>query len=185
MSAADVAGGDAVLHVTSVCACAGGFPWQLLLLHHLLSDEMAPRGPYDAAEYSAPLLSCQGRGETRVQGVTLRAVSVRLDLQLSSWVIIRAPPAKSVRLLVRGPAPRGEGQKGHSATALVGQGEAALRGEPRMQALPVASALTSHRTGPPPISPSKRKFSVEPGADELDCDGDHASKMSRIFSPHL
>ncbi|TKC41602.1 hypothetical protein EI555_001052 [Monodon monoceros] len=65
------------------------------------------------------------------------------------------------------------------------EGEAALRGEPRLQTLPVASALTSHRTGPPPISPSKRKFTVEPGDDELDCESDHASKMSRIFAPHL
>lgn len=65
------------------------------------------------------------------------------------------------------------------------EGEAALRGEPRMQTLPVASALTSHRTGPPPISPSKRKFSVEQGDDDLDCENDHASKMSRIFNPHL
>lgn len=64
-------------------------------------------------------------------------------------------------------------------------GEAALRGEPRLQTLPVASALTAHRTGPPPISPSKRKFSVDPGDDDLDCDGDHASKMSRTFAPHL
>ncbi|XP_032267842.1 transcription cofactor vestigial-like protein 4 isoform X3 [Phoca vitulina] len=64
-------------------------------------------------------------------------------------------------------------------------GEAALRGEPRMQTLPVASALSSHRTGPPPISPSKRKFSVEQGDDDLDCENDHASKMSRIFNPHL
>ncbi|XP_004466417.1 transcription cofactor vestigial-like protein 4 isoform X2 [Dasypus novemcinctus] len=63
--------------------------------------------------------------------------------------------------------------------------EAALRGEPRMQTLPVASALTSHRTGPPPISPSKRKFSMEPGEDGLDCENDHLSKMSRIFNPHL
>ncbi|KAI4532525.1 hypothetical protein MG293_017790 [Ovis ammon polii] len=63
--------------------------------------------------------------------------------------------------------------------------EAALRGEPRLQTLPVASALTAHRTGPPPISPSKRKFSVDPGDDDLDCDGDHASKMSRSFAPHL
>ena len=62
-------------------------------------------------------------------------------------------------------------------------GEAALRGEPRLQTLPVASALTAHRTGPPPISPSKRKFSVDPGDDDLDCDGDHASKMSRTFAP--
>ncbi|XP_069417035.1 transcription cofactor vestigial-like protein 4 isoform X2 [Ovis canadensis] len=65
------------------------------------------------------------------------------------------------------------------------KGEAALRGEPRLQTLPVASALTAHRTGPPPISPSKRKFSVDPGDDDLDCDGDHASKMSRTFAPHL
>ncbi|CAI9151849.1 unnamed protein product, partial [Rangifer tarandus platyrhynchus] len=63
--------------------------------------------------------------------------------------------------------------------------EAALRGEPRLQTLPVASALTAHRTGPLPISPSKRKFSVDPGDDDLDCDADHASKMSRIFAPHL
>ncbi|XP_045407418.1 transcription cofactor vestigial-like protein 4 isoform X1 [Lemur catta] len=65
------------------------------------------------------------------------------------------------------------------------EGEAALRGEPRMQTLPVASALSGHRTGPPPISPSKRKFSMEPGDEDLDCDNDHVSKMSRIFNPHL
>ncbi|KAM9093878.1 transcription cofactor vestigial-like protein 4 isoform X2 [Sarcophilus harrisii] len=65
------------------------------------------------------------------------------------------------------------------------EGEAALRGEPRMQALPVSPALTNHRTGPPPISPSKRKFSVEQGDDDLDCENDHVSKMSRIFNPHL
>ncbi|XP_005870114.1 transcription cofactor vestigial-like protein 4 isoform X1 [Myotis lucifugus] len=65
------------------------------------------------------------------------------------------------------------------------EGEAALRGEPRMQTIPVASALTSHRTGPPPISPSKRKFGMEPGDDDLDCENDHASKISRIFNPHL
>uniref|UniRef100_A0A8C9QM31 Vestigial like family member 4 n=1 Tax=Spermophilus dauricus TaxID=99837 RepID=A0A8C9QM31_SPEDA len=63
--------------------------------------------------------------------------------------------------------------------------EAALRGEPRMQTLPVASALSSHRTGPPPISPSKRKFSLEPGDEDLDCENDHVSKMSRIFNPHI
>ncbi|XP_004702446.1 transcription cofactor vestigial-like protein 4 isoform X1 [Echinops telfairi] len=65
------------------------------------------------------------------------------------------------------------------------EGEAALRGEPRMQTLPVTSALTSHRTGPPPISPSKRKFSMEQADDDRDCENDHASKMSRIFNPHL
>ncbi|XP_028906021.1 transcription cofactor vestigial-like protein 4 isoform X1 [Ornithorhynchus anatinus] len=65
------------------------------------------------------------------------------------------------------------------------EGEAALRGEPRMQTLPVSPALTNHRTGPPPISPSKRKFSMEQGDDELDCENDHVSKMSRIFNSHL
>lgn len=65
------------------------------------------------------------------------------------------------------------------------EGEAALRGEPRMQTLPVTSALSSHRTGPPPISPSKRKFSVDLGVDELDGGSEHASKMSRVFSPPL
>ncbi|XP_012866028.1 PREDICTED: transcription cofactor vestigial-like protein 4 isoform X1 [Dipodomys ordii] len=64
------------------------------------------------------------------------------------------------------------------------EGEAALRGEPRMQTVAVASALSGHRTGPPPISPSKRKLSAEPG-DELDCENDRVSKMTRIFSPHL
>lgn len=54
-----------------------------------------------------------------------------------------------------------------------------------MQTIPVASALTSHRTGPPPISPSKRKFGMEQGDDDLDCENDHASKISRIFNPHL
>ncbi|XP_077892505.1 transcription cofactor vestigial-like protein 4 [Ictidomys tridecemlineatus] len=63
--------------------------------------------------------------------------------------------------------------------------EAALRGESRMQTLPVASALSSHRTGPPPISPSKRKFSMEPGDEDLDCENDHVSKMSRMFNPHM
>nr|KAF6335996.1 vestigial like family member 4 [Pipistrellus kuhlii] len=70
-------------------------------------------------------------------------------------------------------------------SAALCHGEAALRGEPRMQTIPVASALTSHRTGPPPISPSKRKFGMEPGDDDLDCENDHASKISRIFNPHL
>ncbi|XP_013043148.3 transcription cofactor vestigial-like protein 4 isoform X1 [Anser cygnoides] len=65
------------------------------------------------------------------------------------------------------------------------EGEAALRGEPRMQSLPVSSALTNHRTGPPPISPSKRKLSMDQGDDELDCENEHVSKMSRMFNPHL
>lgn len=64
-------------------------------------------------------------------------------------------------------------------------GEAALRGEPRMQPLPVSPALSNHRTGPPPISPSKRKLSMDQGDEELDCENDHVSKMSRMFNPHL
>uniref|UniRef100_A0A8C5R9V5 Vestigial like family member 4 n=1 Tax=Leptobrachium leishanense TaxID=445787 RepID=A0A8C5R9V5_9ANUR len=64
-------------------------------------------------------------------------------------------------------------------------GEAALRNEPRMQSLPMSSALSNHRTGPPPISPNKRKFSMDQGEDELDCDHDHVAKMSRMFPSHL
>ncbi|NWT74991.1 VGLL4 protein, partial [Prunella himalayana] len=64
------------------------------------------------------------------------------------------------------------------------EGEAALRGEPRMQPLQ-SPALSNHRTGPPPISPSKRKLSMDQGDEELDCENDHVSKMSRMFNPHL
>lgn len=70
-------------------------------------------------------------------------------------------------------------------TSCLPAGEAALRGEPRMQSLPVSSVLTNHRTGPPPISPNKRKLSMDQGDDELDCENDHVSKMSRMFNPHL
>ncbi|KAM8931028.1 transcription cofactor vestigial-like protein 4 isoform 2-T2 [Pelodytes ibericus] len=63
------------------------------------------------------------------------------------------------------------------------EGEAALRSEPRMQPLPMTSALTNHRTGPPPISPNKRRFGMDPGDDDLDCD--HVSKMSRMFHANL
>lgn len=63
-------------------------------------------------------------------------------------------------------------------------GEAALRGEPRMQPLQ-SPALSNHRTGPPPISPSKRKLSMDQGDEELDCENEHVSKMSRMFNPHL
>ncbi|KAM4652698.1 transcription cofactor vestigial-like protein 4 isoform 2-T2 [Discoglossus pictus] len=65
------------------------------------------------------------------------------------------------------------------------EGEAALRNEPRMQPIPMSPALSNHRTGPPPISPSKRKYSMDQGDDDLDCENDHVSKMSRMFSPHL
>ncbi|XP_006007722.1 transcription cofactor vestigial-like protein 4b isoform X1 [Latimeria chalumnae] len=65
------------------------------------------------------------------------------------------------------------------------EGEAALRGEPRMQSLPVSPALTNHRTGPPPISPNKRKYSVDQGDEEVDCDNEHVSKVSRMFASQL
>ncbi|XP_070594694.1 transcription cofactor vestigial-like protein 4 isoform X6 [Erythrolamprus reginae] len=64
--------------------------------------------------------------------------------------------------------------------------EAALRGEPRMQSLPIsAAAATNHRTGPPPISPCKRRFSMDQGEDDLDCEREHLPKMGRLFNPHL
>ncbi|XP_070594693.1 transcription cofactor vestigial-like protein 4 isoform X5 [Erythrolamprus reginae] len=66
------------------------------------------------------------------------------------------------------------------------EGEAALRGEPRMQSLPIsAAAATNHRTGPPPISPCKRRFSMDQGEDDLDCEREHLPKMGRLFNPHL
>ncbi|KAM5148767.1 transcription cofactor vestigial-like protein 4 isoform 2-T2 [Mantella aurantiaca] len=61
--------------------------------------------------------------------------------------------------------------------------EAALRNDPRMQALQMPTALTNHRTGPPPISPSKRRYMDQD--DELDCENDHVPKMSRMFPSHL
>uniref|UniRef100_A0A803KA36 Vestigial like family member 4 n=1 Tax=Xenopus tropicalis TaxID=8364 RepID=A0A803KA36_XENTR len=63
--------------------------------------------------------------------------------------------------------------------------EAALRSDPRVQPLPMTSALSIPRTAPPPISPSKRKLSMDQGDEELECDNDHVSKMSRMFPPHL
>ncbi|KAL0181303.1 hypothetical protein M9458_023709, partial [Cirrhinus mrigala] len=53
--------------------------------------------------------------------------------------------------------------------------EAALRGESRMQAI-------NHRTGPPPISPSKRKHSGDQADDDIDCNSEHVAKMSRLFA---
>uniref|UniRef100_A0A3Q2Z6T4 Vestigial-like family member 4b n=1 Tax=Hippocampus comes TaxID=109280 RepID=A0A3Q2Z6T4_HIPCM len=60
------------------------------------------------------------------------------------------------------------------------EGEAALRGDPRLQAL----SLSSHRTGPPPISPTKRKLSGEQGDSDMD-DNEHVAKMSRLFAAQL
>ncbi|XP_077308254.1 transcription cofactor vestigial-like protein 4 isoform X2 [Lithobates pipiens] len=62
--------------------------------------------------------------------------------------------------------------------------EAALRSDPRMQPLQMPTTLANHRTGPPPISPSKRRY-PDQGDDELDCENDHVAKMSRMFPAHL
>lgn len=64
------------------------------------------------------------------------------------------------------------------------EGEAALRSDPRMQPLQMPTTLANHRTGPPPISPSKRRY-TDQGDDELDCENDHVAKMSRMFPAHL
>ncbi|XP_067854753.1 transcription cofactor vestigial-like protein 4b isoform X1 [Heptranchias perlo] len=61
------------------------------------------------------------------------------------------------------------------------EGEAALRSDGRMQSIPVSSALTNHRTGPPPISPNKRKFSGDQGDDDVESENEHASKASRLY----
>ncbi|XP_041743169.2 transcription cofactor vestigial-like protein 4 isoform X2 [Coregonus clupeaformis] len=72
--------------------------------------------------------------------------------------------------------------------------EAALRGDPRMhQSMSVSSSGVtnhSHRTGPPPISPSKRKLSLgtvqdQQDNDDQDCDNQHVAKMSRLFAAQL
>uniref|UniRef100_A0A8C1REL1 Vestigial like family member 4 n=2 Tax=Cyprinus carpio TaxID=7962 RepID=A0A8C1REL1_CYPCA len=65
--------------------------------------------------------------------------------------------------------------------------EAALRGESRMPAMSLSSAVSNHRTGPPPISPSKRKHSGDQADDDIDCNSEHASmaKMSRLFATQL
>ncbi|KAF5908756.1 transcription cofactor vestigial-like protein 4 isoform X2, partial [Clarias magur] len=61
--------------------------------------------------------------------------------------------------------------------------EAALRGESRMQ--PVSSPVNNHRTAPPPISPSKRKHSIDLNDDSMDPNNEHMAKMSRLFATHL
>uniref|UniRef100_A0A8C1SLU2 Transcription cofactor vestigial-like protein 4 n=2 Tax=Cyprinus carpio TaxID=7962 RepID=A0A8C1SLU2_CYPCA len=63
--------------------------------------------------------------------------------------------------------------------------EAALRGESRMQAMSLSSAVSNHRTGPPPISPSKRKHSGDQADDDIDCNNEHVAKMSRLFATQL
>ncbi|XP_057701276.1 transcription cofactor vestigial-like protein 4b isoform X2 [Corythoichthys intestinalis] len=75
--------------------------------------------------------------------------------------------------------------------------EATLRGDPRLQCLSLSSSssssspsssssssISTHRTGPPPISPTKRKLSGEQGDSDLD-DNEHVAKMSRLFATQL
>uniref|UniRef100_A0A3Q3GJN3 Vestigial-like family member 4b n=1 Tax=Labrus bergylta TaxID=56723 RepID=A0A3Q3GJN3_9LABR len=66
------------------------------------------------------------------------------------------------------------------------EGEAALRSDPRLQSLSLSSSSSSssHRTGPPPISPTKRKLSGDQGDSDMD-DNEHVAKMSRLFAAQL
>ncbi|XP_058487522.1 transcription cofactor vestigial-like protein 4b isoform X1 [Solea solea] len=78
------------------------------------------------------------------------------------------------------------------------EGEAALRGDPRLQSLSLSSStsssssslssssssISSHRTGPPPISPTKRKLNGDQGDSDMD-DNEHVAKMSRLFAAQL
>nr|XP_046168802.1 transcription cofactor vestigial-like protein 4 isoform X1 [Oncorhynchus gorbuscha] len=76
------------------------------------------------------------------------------------------------------------------------EGEAARRGDPMMhQSMSLSSSGVSnhsHRTGHPPISPSKRKHSRslstgqdQQDNDDQDCDNQHVAKMSRLFAAQL
>ncbi|KAK7128271.1 hypothetical protein R3I93_020770 [Phoxinus phoxinus] len=65
------------------------------------------------------------------------------------------------------------------------EGEAALRGESRKQSMSLSSAVSNHRTGPPPISPSKRKHSADQPDQDIDCNSEHVAKMSRLFAAQL
>ncbi|XP_026163452.1 transcription cofactor vestigial-like protein 4b isoform X2 [Mastacembelus armatus] len=80
------------------------------------------------------------------------------------------------------------------------ESEAALRGDPRLQSLSLSSSssssssscssssssssISNHRTGPPPISPTKRKLSGDQGDSDMD-DNEHVAKMSRMFAAQL
>ncbi|XP_033822033.1 transcription cofactor vestigial-like protein 4b isoform X2 [Periophthalmus magnuspinnatus] len=66
------------------------------------------------------------------------------------------------------------------------ESEGALRADPRLQALSLSStsSISNHRTGPPPISPTKRKLSGDHGDSDID-DNEHVAKMSRLFAAQL
>nr|XP_057908288.1 transcription cofactor vestigial-like protein 4 [Doryrhamphus excisus] len=53
--------------------------------------------------------------------------------------------------------------------------------ESRTPSLPSAM---SNISGPPPLCPSKRKYGDEQ-KDQMNCDDDHMTKMSRLFATHL
>ncbi|XP_061650550.1 transcription cofactor vestigial-like protein 4 isoform X1 [Phyllopteryx taeniolatus] len=53
--------------------------------------------------------------------------------------------------------------------------------ESRTPSLPTAIPNVS---GPPPLCPSKRKYGDEQ-KDQMNCDDDHMTKMSRLFATHL
>uniref|UniRef100_A0A3Q3J5R0 Vestigial-like family member 4b n=1 Tax=Monopterus albus TaxID=43700 RepID=A0A3Q3J5R0_MONAL len=62
------------------------------------------------------------------------------------------------------------------------EGETALRVDPRLQSLSLSSSSSSsHRTGPPPISPTKRKLSGDQGDSDMD-DNEHVAKINRMFA---
>ncbi|XP_019712159.1 transcription cofactor vestigial-like protein 4 isoform X1 [Hippocampus comes] len=54
--------------------------------------------------------------------------------------------------------------------------------ESRTPSLPSA---ISNISGPPPLCPSKRKYGDEQTKDQMNCDDDHMTKMSRLFATHL
>ncbi|KAK0142707.1 Transcription cofactor vestigial-like protein 4 [Merluccius polli] len=56
-------------------------------------------------------------------------------------------------------------------------------GDSRIPSLP--STMPHMRTGPPPICPSKRKYGEEKMDDHIECDTDHSTKMSRLYSSQL
>nr|XP_020461866.1 transcription cofactor vestigial-like protein 4 isoform X2 [Monopterus albus] len=81
------------------------------------------------------------------------------------------------------------------------EGETALRVDPRLQSLSLSSSsssssscssssssssssISSHRTGPPPISPTKRKLSGDQGDSDMD-DNEHVAKINRMFAAQL
>ncbi|KAL4646360.1 transcription cofactor vestigial-like protein 4 isoform X1 [Arapaima gigas] len=59
----------------------------------------------------------------------------------------------------------------------------ALRGDPRMQSM--SAFISAHRTGPPPSSPSKRKYGGDQLNDIVDHDSEHMAKMSRLLAAQI